>query len=410
MLIPEPRFYLKLPKATEPTLICLQVKFMGERVFLSTGDKIHPAEWDFTRQRAIVSKKSPGNSDINLWLDKIAADFKALFRNMQIDGGIPTAENMTKGLLEKMNKTVQAPKEEKVTLMGFIPQFITDSKALKAENTVKSYVSTFKHMEAYSGNALDFDGVTIEWRNGFIKYLQGLGVGKNTEGKHIKNIKVFMNDATERGLNNNLQFKSKSFSKPSEDVHKIFVTMDEIRRIAELEIVDDKMKSVVRDYFVISCLTSLRFSDFVNIKPENVKGNTLEMVTRKTGEPVIIPIAPMVRAILEKYDYQLPKAPCNQIFNRVLKDVGKLAEINEPVTITKTLGGQKKSKTFKKYELLTAHTGRRSMISNCILDGIPTPSIMLISAHKSLKVFQGYVRLNQVQNAEALSQHSFFNN
>lgn len=410
MVVPEPRFYLKLPKATEPTLISLQVKFLGERVFISSGDKIHPSEWDFTRQRAIVSKKSPGNSDINLWLDKIATEFKAIFRNMLIDGITPTAANLMEALSGKLNKNATPKKAEKVTLMPFILQFIEDSKALKKINTVKSYVSTYKHMKTHSGLGLDFDGITIDWRNGFIKYLQTLGVGKNTEGKHIKNVKVFMNEATQRGLNSNLQYNSRSFSKPSEDVHKVFVTMEEIKRIAEVDAAGYNLLGIVRDYFVISCLTSLRFSDFTNLKPEYIKNNTIEMITSKTTEPVVIPIAPMVRAILEKYEYNLPKAPCNQVFNRILKDVGKLAAINDPVTITKTLGGVRKTKTYKKWELLTAHTGRRSMISNCILEGIPTPSIMLISAHKSLRVFQGYVRLNQVQNAEALSQHSFFNN
>jgi integrase len=258
------------------------------------------------------------------------------------------------------------------------------------------------------GGTADFDAITIEWRNGFIKYLQGLGVGRNTEGKHIKTVKVFMNEATERGLNTNLSFRSKSFSKPHEDTHKIFLTMDEIEKLAKADLGNDKMKNIVRDYFVISCLTSLRYSDFINIRPEHIKENTIHMVTRKTSEPVIIPISPLVRGILEKYNYNLPKAPCNQVFNRVLKSVGKIAELDAPVTVTKTKGGVKQTITYKKHQLLTAHTGRRSMISNCILEGIPTPSIMLISAHKSLKVFQGYVRLNQVQNAEALSQHRFF--
>ncbi len=42
MTIPEPRFYLKVAQAKEPTLICMQAKYNGQRVFMSTGDKIHP--------------------------------------------------------------------------------------------------------------------------------------------------------------------------------------------------------------------------------------------------------------------------------------------------------------------------------------------------------------------------------
>lgn len=414
MVVPEPRFYLKNIKATEPTLISLQVKFNGERVFMSTGDKILPTEWDSTKQRAVVSKKNPGNSDINLWLDKISTEFKALFRNMLIDGTVPTAELLMKALSEKLNRNPlpNAVKDVKPTLLQFISQFIEESRALKASNTVKTYVTTLKHIEGYfekTGEKPDFEAINIEWHNGFIKYLQSVGVGRNTEGKHIKNVKVFMNAATERGLNNNLLFRSKSFGKPHEDVHKVFLTMPEIKKIATCDLGEDKLKNIVRDYFVISCLTSLRYSDFVDIRPENIKSNTINMITKKTGEPVIIPISSMVKNILEKYEYCLPKAPCNQVFNRVLKEVGRIAEIDEAVTVSRTVAGIKQTITFKKYQLLTAHTGRRSMISNCILEGIPTPSIMLITAHKSLKVFQGYVRMNQVQNAEALSQHSFFN-
>lgn len=412
MVVPEPRFYLKNPKSTERTLISLQAKFSGERVFISTGDKVHPSEWDFIKQRAIVSKKNPGNSDINLWLDKMAAEFKALFRNLLIDDIVPTEEVVMKALREKLNRNVTTTElKEKPTLLKFVPQYIEECRVLKSANTVKSYVSTYKHMEDYFkmiGGPADFDSISIEWRNGFIKYLQSLGIGRNTEGKHIKNVKVFMNEATERGFNNNLMFRSKSFSKPHEDTTKVFLTRAEIEKLAKVDLGDDKLKSIVRDFFIISCLTSLRYSDFVNIRPEHIKENNIHMITRKTGEPVIIPISPLVRSILEKYNYNLPKAPCNQVFNRVLKEVGRIAEIDEQVTVTKTKGGVKQTIIYKKYQLLTAHTGRRSMISNCILEGIPTPSIMLISAHKSLKVFQGYVRLNQVQNAEALSQHSFF--
>ena len=74
-----------------------------------------------------------------------------------------------------------------------------------------------------------------------------------------------------------------------------------------------------------------------------------------------------------------------------------------------TIAGVKKIEIKEKWELLSSHVGRRSLVSNCIMEGINTSSIMLISGHKSLRVFQGYVRVNQQQNAEVLSKHSFFN-
>jgi len=415
MQVPEPRFYLKVPSSENETLISMQVKYYGERVFISTGEKVKPKEWDFKKQRVIISRKNLSASTTNNSLDKIVAEFKNVFRDLLVTYDLPKAPLVTEKLLLKIDESfipkIDVPKE-KMTFFKFIENYIEESKALKSYATVQTYISTLNHLKQYSSiknKEFDFNDITIEWRSGFIKYLQDLGVARNTEGKHVKNVKVFLNEATERNLNKNLEFRSRSFSKPGEDVEKVFLTNEEIQKIVHLDLSSDKKKDIVRDYYLISCYTSLRYSDFTNIKPENIKENTIEIKTNKTGEGVIIPIAPLVRRIFAKYNNNLPKAPCNQIFNLILKDVCRLAGLTEKVTITKTIAGNKQSKTFEKYELISCHTGRRSAISNAILEGISTSSIMLISAHKSLKVFQKYVRITKQQNADALANHSFFN-
>jgi len=415
MQIPEPRFYLKNTKSTESTLICMQVKYYGERVFISTGEKVIPSEWDFNRQRTIVSRKNLSSSITNLFLDRMVTQFKDVFRELLVLHDLPKADMVTDKLLQKIDESYK-PKidtiKEKITFYKFIESYIEESKALKTYGTVQTYVSTFNHLKQYSilkTKEFDFDDITIEWRSGFIKYLQSLGIAKNTEGKHIKNLKVFLNEATERNLNANLEFRSRSFSKPAEDVEKVFLTNHEIQKIVDLDLSNKKQMDIVRDYYIISCFTSLRYSDFSIIRPENIKGNNIEINTTKTKESVIIPIAPAVRTILDKYNNDLPKAPCNQIFNLVLKDICRLAGLTEKITITKTIAVIRQSITYEKYELISCHTARRSMISNCILEGISTSSIMLLSAHKSLKVFQKYVRITKQQNADALANHSFFN-
>ncbi|MEJ0104717.1 MAG: site-specific integrase [Bacteroidota bacterium] len=418
MFIPEPKFYLKDRNSNEPTLIYMQAKYSAnipERFMLSTGNKIHPDEWDDSKQRVIISKRAVGNGDLNLWLDKMATAFKSVFRNYLLDGKIPSASELKDKIEEVLNiKVLVTPVKVKITsLLEFAKRFAEECKLLRAPNTIKSYVSTctrIKEYETWCDKQFQFEDITIEWRAGFIKYLQSLGVTKNTEGKHIKHVKLFMNEATERGLNVNMAFKSKSFSKPTEDVYKIFLTKEEIQQLINLDLSGDKLKEVTRDYFIIACLTSLRYSDFTRIRKENIKNGYLQMITTKTGNEVVIPISPLVKSIFEKYSYEMPKAPCNQIFNRYLKDIGKMAELNEKIAITKTIAGIKKTEIKEKWELLSSHVGRRSLVSNCIMEGINTSSIMLISGHKSLRTFQGYVRVNQQQNAEVLSKHSFFQN
>lgn len=416
MFIPEPKFYLKNRNSTEPTLIYMQAKYSGnspERFMLSTGNKINPDEWDDSKQRAIISKKAVGNSDLNLWLDKMATTFKTAFRNYILDGKVPSALELKDRIEHILNiKVLIDPEKSKSKyFLDFVNRFIEEYKPLRAPNTIKSYVSTvsrIKEYEAWCNKKFQFEDITIEWRAGFIKYLQSCGNSKNTEGKHIKHVKLFMNEATERGLNTNMAFKSKSFNKPNEDVHKIFLDREEISKISKLDLTCDKLKDITRDYFLIACLSSLRYSDFTRIRKENIKGDYLQMITTKTSQEVIIPISPIVRTIFEKYNYEMPKAPCNQLFNRYLKEIGKMAGLTENVSITKTVSGVKKTEVKEKWELLSSHVGRRSLVSNCIMEGINTSSIMLISGHKSLRVFQGYVRVNQQQNAENLRTHPFF--
>jgi len=134
------------------------------------------------------------------------------------------------------------------------------------------------------------------------------------------------------------------------------------------------------------------------------------MITAKTNQEVVIPISPLVKSIFEKYNCQLPKSPSNQIFNKYLKEIGEQAELNENVHVTKTVAGVKRTFIKPKWQYLSSHVGRRSLISNCILQGINTNSIMMISGHKSLKVFQSYNKLSQQQNAQALRNNSFFKN
>ncbi len=309
-------------------------------------------------------------------------------RNCAIDAIAPTATTIRERMEKVLRPAFQIADRRIPTLTEFMDKFIRENIGLKAPNTVKSYVSTKNRFVEYCqkcGEQFDFNDINLSWRSGFIKFLQGLGVTRNTEGKHIKNMKVFLNEATERKLNTNIEFRSKSFSKPNEDVDKIFLSMDEIIRISALDLSADALKDTVRDYFVISCLTSLRYSDFIRIKPENIVDGQIQLKTSKTGQEVVIPISPLVRAILEKYSFKLPTAPCNQVFNRYLKEIGCLAELIEPTTVIKTIGGVKKVEVYKKWELISSHTGRRSLISNCILQGINTSSIMLISGHKSLK-------------------------
>jgi hypothetical protein len=62
---------------------------------------------------------------------------------------------------------------------------------------------------------------------------------------------------------------------------------------------------------------------------------------KKSDQKVIIPLHPVVLAILKKRNGIPPAAISNQKMNKYIKEVGKLAELNELVAVSKTRAGQK---------------------------------------------------------------------
>ncbi|HEY8689872.1 MAG TPA: Arm DNA-binding domain-containing protein [Chitinophagaceae bacterium] len=140
MTIPEPRFYLKNKNSTEPTLIVMQAKYNGQRVYLSAVEKIKPTDWDFDKQRAIITRKNLTGADINMWLDKMTIEFKTIFRNCLIEEIEPTAILLTQKLQERLNLTTTQPviAEQKKTFFLFIEKYIHECSAYKSISTIIS--------------------------------------------------------------------------------------------------------------------------------------------------------------------------------------------------------------------------------------------------------------------------------
>ena len=156
----------------------------------------------------------------------------------------------------------------------------------------------------------------------------------------------------------------------------------------------------VRDLFIIGCNTGLRFSDYTTIQPDDIQGDRLRIVTQKTNAKVIIPLMPDAKAILQKYNFQLPKAISNQKFNENLKKIAEEAGLKENVITHITKGGVNESKKQFKYELCTSHVARRSFATNYYKMGVDTLQIMAITGHKTEKDFLKYIKVTGEEKAD----------
>ncbi|HYC40816.1 MAG TPA: tyrosine-type recombinase/integrase [Chitinophagaceae bacterium] len=407
--MPSSTFVLKEPTSKEPTLVYLIFRFNNTRLKYSTGQKINPKFWNpkKDKQRAKETRQFPGYSEFNSLLDNLESAVHNQYRKLLNDRLAPTPDLLRIPLDEILQKGNGKAKD----LVAFAEYLVenTDRKP-GTKKQLRQTIRNLKEFKQETKRSLHLDSIDLEFYDLFVDFLIRKDYGKNTVGTAIKNIKVFMNEAVDRNLTNNLQYKNRRFKNHEESSETIYLSENEIKRLNSLELNGNTRLEKVRDLFIIACYTGLRFSDLIELRMENInkQGSLVKIRTKKTGEIVIIPLRNHVKDILNRYKGEPPKAFSNQKMNEYLKELGQLADISEDVVITGTKGGVRKSEAFKKWELITTHTARRSFATNAYLANVPTISIMKITGHKTEKSFLKYIKISQEDNANKLLNHPFF--
>jgi integrase len=220
-----------------------------------------------------------------------------------------------------------------------------------------------------------------------------------------------MRAAGEDGLHENKDIERKKFKVITTEVHPIYLTQKEVESIYNLDLSKDKTLDIARDIFLIGCYTGQRFSDYSRINSQHIKtvkgGKIIDLIQKKTGEQVLIPVRPELETILKKYDY-IPPRTHEQKANERIKLVCEKAKINEQIEIEEIKGGLKVTQRKAKYELIKTHTARRTGATLMFLAGIPTISIMKITGHKTEREFLKYIRVTKEETAQTLMNHPYF--
>lgn len=305
--------------------------------------------------------------------------------------------------------------ENKDTL-DFNHQFLLyiESKRKKvAKATVNVFHETLRYLEAFEIHRkekitfdrfnYDFydelvDFLTYEYISYRYKNLQGLKV--NTIGKTIKHLRLFLNDRMRRRIIPHIDISM--FKTMEEQADAIYLNMQEVEQILEIDLSHNPVLEQHRNLFVLGCYTGLRFSDFSVIRTNDIRNNMLYKKQQKSDHWVIIPLREHAKYILQnKFKDGVPKIS-NTEFNDSLKQIGKLAELNEPIKFSHKKGNRKIVVCKPKYEWITSHTCRRSFCTNEFLAGTPVELIMKISGHKSLKDFYKYIKVTPEEAAEKI--------
>lgn len=412
------RFYLKEPKA-EISCIFFRLNFgafelvNGKKKYLPLkyyiNESINPLYWNKDKGRAKQDKRFRQYPEFNARLQYIEDESLSILRKLLNDRIDFTADQL-RDELDKVLKPYKDQTDKKgMEFLEFLNYYMEVS-GMKP-NTKKSYIQTNRDLKEYESEKnikISYDFIDIDFYNNFVLWLKNKSYSTNTIGDRIKVLKSIMRAAQDRGYHKNEDYKKKAFKRPKEETIAIYLNDEELTKLYNLDLSANKKLDNVRDWFLIAAYTGLRFSDFSRLTKDNIK-DEITIKTQKTGKTVIIPLHTYVKAILEKHSYNLPKVISNQKFNEYIKDVCLIAKISEPILIEETKGNLVISKTEHKYNLVTAHTARRSFATNAYLAKVPAVSIMMITGHKTEKMLMNYIKITGQENANKLQLHPFFN-
>jgi integrase len=406
------RFNLK-NKKEKSTLILMIYRYDGNRLVYSTGEKIAPSLWNDKEQLTRRNRTlNPYANEVNSYLKKIEAIVLDIHRSARI-------EDRTLGPDEfKIEIEIRLGKRNKPkapTLFEFISSFIKNKElASMPKGSIQVYQKSFKHLLGFSERygKIDFQDIDIPFLEKYKSYLfKELNFSQNYGVKIIQNLKLFLNEATEQGLNKNMEYKKRKFKIKKENPTHIYLTMDEIQKIASLNLPKPYLERV-RDLFLIGCYTGLRFSDLSELRTKDltqIEGQEMiEVVTRKTRQKVVIPMHPLVKAIIIKNGGRLPRSISNQRTNIYLKQIGELAGLYQPITRKRTIGGNYEEEVIPKWKMLSTHTARRSFATNSFKAGVPSLAIMKITGHTTEQSFMQYIKVSEEENALLMAQNDFF--
>lgn len=378
--------------------IILSFSYEGARLMLPTGEHVDLNKWDEKKQK--VKLQVSGSLEINNNLEALKERIQKLYREAKISN-IPVTNEYIKNKLNNTNSTHK-------TIYQYFDEFMEDNINKFSLGTKKKLYSNLNHLKKFSQQTkfkLEFDALDDRFCKMYINYFFKINHVNNTIAKNIKNLKWFLNWATDKGYNKNLSFRKFKVEQYKGVI--ISLNSNELKALLDYRPASKSLE-YVKDVFCFGCFTGLRYSDLAQLRPEHIKGDYIQIRTIKTNSDTTIPLIDITQNILDKYK-NFPMQTClpvisNQKMNDHLKVLGQLIGLDEEFTIYRYRGKDRIELKVKKYEKLSTHVARKTFISLAFRSGMPTDIIKNISTHKSDEVFSLYNNISNDHKREMMKK------
>ena len=272
-------------------------------------------------------------------------------------------------------------------------------------NSYKGLKMTIDKYQTANKIILKIKDIDLKFVSTFTKYMQDLKYSNGHTQKKISDIKIVCLDAQLNGIETNPQLQNVTGIRVKND-YIIYLTETELEQIAQTEYKSTALQNA-KQWLLLGAMIGQRGNDLLNLSENNITNRSslklIELTQQKGNKNIVIPFSPQMETLLKNgFPYKISI----QKFNRHLKEVCKIAEIN---SITAGYKFDKESKRkvlgkFEKWQLITSHDLRRTFASNNY-GTMPTPLIMSVTGHATEKTFLNYIGKTGIDHAQQIAEY-----
>ena len=310
----------KVSKKDGLTPLELYVIINGKRRFVSLNRRIDPKL--FNPKKQIIR----GDDQTNEHIEAIRMKCYSLETEMLKRGLLLTADTFVYAFKNGI-------KHNSITVYGLFEEFMVKQEEKKKVGLITQAIYVkYRCTIRYCKEALQTDKMLSDLTTSDMEdiYTYMLGrMANNSAICYMRKLKTMLIYAIREGYitKNPITFK---FHKTK--VNKEPLTLEEVRKIKTKEL-GSKSVEHIRDLFILQCYTGLAFRDMASLTEKDIKidKDGKEWIVKeriKTGVPAFIPILPVVKEILVKYNYHLPTLS-NQKYNSYLKEIQEVCGIKK---------------------------------------------------------------------------------
>ena len=276
----------------------------------------------------------------------------------RVDWDIKQLQNIIKQLENKRLKytaddiisTFQKQSNEQ-SLFNFMQGVIAQLQQMGKQRTSETYRCTLKSfMQFREDKDVLLEDVDSDLMMMYEGYLRGKGLTKNSTSFYMRILRAVYNRAVEKDLTTNRNPFKHVYTGIDKTVKRA-IPLKAIKQIKNLDLSLQPSLDFARDMFLFSFYTrGMSFIDMAYLKKKDLSNGILSYRRRKTGQQLFIRWEKCMQEIVDKYDnplseYLLPIIkPMNgdertqyqnamYLINRKLKEIGKMAGVQVPLTM-----------------------------------------------------------------------------